>query len=110
MVFPVSSEMLDRIDGYRTTPQAHTRPLMDFIDWSAPEHNVEVLNETADFYRYFDCTVEAEFPYSCVKRTLEQDLPQEIDYLSRHDEALRRITDAFESAARANSRNRAVTK
>jgi hypothetical protein len=97
MVFPVSSVMLDRIDDYRTTLQAHTTPLIDFIEWRAtPEHNVEVINETADFYRYFDCTAEAEFLYSCVQRTVEQDLPQEIDYLSRHDEALRRIMDAVE--------------
>ena len=26
-----------------------------------PERNVEVLNDTADMYRYFDCTAEAEF-------------------------------------------------
>jgi hypothetical protein len=57
---------------------------------------VEVLNETADFYRYFDCTEEAEFLYACVRRTVEQDLPREIDYLRRNDEAIRRIMDAVE--------------
>ena len=29
-------------------------------------------------------------------RTVEQDLPREIDYLRRHDEAIRRIMDAVE--------------
>lgn len=97
MIFPVSSVMLDRIDDYRTTLQAHSGPLMPFIDWRATvERNVEVLNETADLYRYFDCTGEAEFLYSCVRRTVEQDLPGEIDYLRRHDEAIRRIMDAVE--------------
>jgi hypothetical protein len=97
MIFPVSSVMLDRIDDYRTTLQAHSGPLMPFIDWRATvERNVEVCNETADLYRYFDCTGEAEFLYSCVRRTVEQDLPREIDYLRRHDEAIRRIMDAVE--------------
>lgn len=97
MVFPVSSVMLDRIDDYRAALQAHSRPLMPFIEWRpTPERNVEVLNETADLYRYFDCTAEAEFLYACVRRTVEQDLPREIDYLSRHDEARRRIMDAVE--------------
>ena len=97
IVFPVSSVMLDRIDDYRTTLQAHSAPLMTFIDWRpAPEHNVEVLNDTADLYRYFDCTAEAEFLYACVRRTVEHDLPREIDYLRRHDDALRRIMDAVE--------------
>jgi len=97
MVFPVSSVMLDRIDDYGATLQAHSGPLMPFIEWrSTPERNVEVLNETADLYRYFDCTEAAEFLYACVRRTVEQDLPREIDYLRRHDEAIRRIMDAVE--------------
>ena len=97
MVFPVSSVMLDRIDDYRTTLQAHSGPLMPFIEWRpTPERNVEVLNDTADFYRYFDCTAQAEFLYACVRRTVEEDLPREIDYLRRHDKALRRIMNAVE--------------
>ncbi len=97
MVFPVSSVMLDRIDDYRSTLQRHSGPLMPFIEWRpTPERNVEVLNATADLYRYFDCTEQAEFLYECVSRTVEQDLPREIDYLRRHDEAMRRIMDAVE--------------
>jgi hypothetical protein len=97
MVFPVSSVMLDRIDDYRSTLQRHSGPLMPFIEWRpTPERNVEVLNATADLYRYFDCTEQAEFLYECVSRTVEHDLPREIDYLRRHDEAIRRIMDAIE--------------
>ncbi len=97
MVFPVSSVMLDRIDDYRTTLQAHSGPLMDSIEWkSTPDRNVEVLNDTADLYRYFDCTEEAEFLYQCVKRTIEHDLPHEIDYLRRHDEARRKIMETVD--------------
>jgi len=97
MLFPVSSVMLDRIDDYRSTLQAHSGPLMPFIPWRpTPERNVEVLNDTADLYRYFDCTDNAEFLYSCVARTVLHDLPREIDYLRRHDEALRRIMDTVE--------------
>ncbi|MFN0168839.1 MAG: Fic family protein [Bryobacteraceae bacterium] len=97
IVFPVSSVMLDRIDDYRTALQNHSAPLMPFIDWRpTPQHNVEVINDTADLYRYFDCTDAAEFLYSCVARTVEQDLPREIDYLRRHDQAVHGIMDAVE--------------
>ena len=97
IVFPVSSVMLDRIDDYRASLQSHSGPLMPFIEWRpTPERNVEVLNDTADLYRYFDCTENAEFLYSCVRRTVEHDLPREIDYLRRHDLAARRIMDAVE--------------
>lgn len=97
MVFPVSSVMLDRIDDYRATLQTHSRALMPYIEWRpTPARNVEVLNDTADLYRYYDVTAAAEFLYACVRRTVEQDLPREIDYLSRHDEAMRRIMEAVE--------------
>jgi len=97
LVFPVSFVMLDRIDEYRTTLQNHSASLMDYIEWrSTPERNIEVLNDTADLYRYFDCTQAAEYLYACVQRTVEQDLPREIDYLRRHDEAMHRIHEMIE--------------
>jgi hypothetical protein len=97
MIFPVSSVMLERIDAYRKTLQAHSGPLVPCIEWRpTPDRNVEVLNDTADLYRYFDCTRAAEFLYACVQRTVETDLPREIDYLRRHDEAMHRIMDTVE--------------
>lgn len=97
MVFPVSSVMLDRIDDYRTVLQNHSGPLMEYIDWrKTPDHNVHVANDTADLYRYFDCTEEAEFLYGCVARTVEHDLPEEIKYLRLHDEMQRRIMETIE--------------
>ncbi|WP_372992999.1 hypothetical protein [Sulfitobacter sp.] len=70
---------------------------MSVINWRAlPNGNVEVTNYTADLYRYFDCTDEAEFLYECVHRTIENDLPREIDYLKRHDAAMTTIMNAIE--------------
>jgi hypothetical protein len=97
MLFPVSAVMLDWIDRYRETLQAHSARLMEYIEWTpTPKGNVEVLNDTADLYRFFDCTQVAEFLYSCVKRTIESDLPREIDYLTRRDEAVRDIMNLVE--------------
>lgn len=97
MVFPVSSVMLARLEKYRDTLRTHSGPLMNFIEWRpTSEKNVEVLNKTRDLYCYFDCTDNAEFLYGCVEQTIEHDLPQEIDYLRRHDEAMRRIMDRVE--------------
>ena len=97
LVFPVSPVMLDRIDTYRDTLRAHSSPLMNFIEWRpTPGRNVEVLKDTADLYRYFDCTEAAEFLYACVARAIDKDLPREIDFLRRNDEALRRIMNTVE--------------
>lgn len=97
IVFPVSSVMLTRIDQYRQTLQSHSSPMMSFIEWRpTPQRNVEVLNDTADLYRYFDCTENAEFLFGCVEQTIDDDLPHEIDHLRRHDEATRRIMEYVE--------------
>jgi hypothetical protein len=97
MVFPISPVMLDRIDTYRDTLRAHSGPLMDYIEWRpTPERNVDVQNDTADLYRYFDCTEVAEFLYTCVAQAVDNDLPREIDFLRRNDEAKRRIMNTVE--------------
>jgi hypothetical protein len=101
MVFPVSPVMLDRIDIYRNTLRAHSGPLMNFIEWRpTPERNVEVLNDSADLNRYFDCTAAAEFLYARVAHAIDKDLLQEIDLLRRNDEALRRIMNRVEMPER----------
>ena len=90
-------EEIDQIDRYRGTLQAHSAPLMNFIEWrSTPERNVEVLNDTSDLYRYFDCTEAAEFLYECVQRTVDNDLPREIEFLRRQDEAIQQIMETVE--------------
>jgi hypothetical protein len=94
MVFPVSSVMADRLADYQATLQAHTTPLMSNIEWEpTARRNVQVLNETVDLYRYYDCTKEAEFLYSCVERTVTEDLPNEIKYLRSHDLAMRDVME-----------------
>lgn len=94
LVFPVSSVMADRIDAYRATLRDHSGALMPYIDWHpTPDGNVEVSNDTADLYRYADLTDDAEFLYACVARTIDVDLPRELEYLRRHDQAMRAVMD-----------------
>ena len=101
LVFPVSSVMLTRIEQYRSVLQSHSAPLMEHIEWRPTvSGNVEVVNDTADLYRFFDCTEAAEFLYRCVERTVKEDLPRELDYLHRHDEAIRQIMDSVEMSDR----------
>ena len=66
--------------------------VLPLIDWRPTEAgNVEVLSDTADFYRYFDATPQAEFLYACVRQTVEEDLPKEADYLRRYDAFKERV-------------------
>ena len=97
VIFPVSASILDHIDDYRITLESYSDPLLDFIAWKETDgHNVEVLNETIDFYRYFDATKQAEFLYDCVDDTLNRVIPQEVNYLLRYDEFKHFIDNEFE--------------
>ena len=92
VVFPVSAAILERIDEYRTVLEDYSRRLLPVIEWQPTEDgNVRALNDTGDFYRYFDATPHAEFLYSCVKQTIETDLPRETDFLARYDQFHARI-------------------
>ncbi len=97
IVFPVSAAILNRIEDYRKVLESYSHPLLDFIDWKQTENNnVKVLNETADYYRYFDATKQAEFLYDCVKETIEFIIPNEVSYLVKYDEMKRFLDDQFE--------------
>ena len=84
--FPVSAAILDRIDEYRSVLESYSARLLPLIKWEPTDDgNVRVLNDTADFYRFFDATPHAEFLYACVRQTIEQDLPNETKFLESFD-------------------------
>jgi Fic/DOC family len=86
VVFPVSAAILERIDQYRDTLEDYSKRLLPLVEWLPTESfNVRVLNDTGDFYRFFDATPHAEFLYACVHRTIEEDLPAETAFLRRYD-------------------------
>ena len=86
LVFPVSAAILRNIDDYRKVLESYSRPLLEFIEWRArSDGNIEVPDDTADFYRYFDATAHTEFLYRCVEESVEKDLPEEVAYLQRYD-------------------------
>lgn len=86
LVFPVSSVILDRIDDYRKTLEHFSKPRLDLIEWRPTDkNNIEVLNKTIDLYRYFDVTRQAEFLFECVEETVNETLPEEVNYLKRYD-------------------------
>jgi hypothetical protein len=92
MIFPISAAILKRIDAYREVLESYSARLLPVIQWQATsDSNVTVLNNTADFYRFFDATPHAEFLYRCVQDTLEEDLPQESRFLRRFDRFRARV-------------------
>jgi hypothetical protein len=97
IIFPISASMLEHIDDYRKSLEDYSLPLLDLIDWTETEdHNIEVINETIDFYRYYDATAQAEFLYECVENTITDIIPKEINYLLHYDEFKKFLVETFE--------------
>jgi len=97
LIFPVSSVILEQIDDYKQVLESYSKPRLDFIEWEAtPDGNVKVLNDTIDLYRYFDATKQAEFLYECVEETVTETLPEEVQYLERHDKMRTFIAEHFD--------------
>lgn len=92
--FPVSAVILRLIDAYRCVLETHSRPILPLIEWEPTrDGNLRILNDTGDFYRYFDATPHAEFLYCCVEATIEEDLPKETGFLTAYDRFTARIRE-----------------
>ncbi len=93
--FPLSATILKRIDEYRAVLDSYSQRLLPVIQWRSTEaNNVQVLNDTADFYRFFDATPQAEFLYACLQQTIERDLPDETKFLENFDR-FRSLTESI---------------
>lgn len=87
IIFPVSAAMLNHIVEYQEVLESYSHPLLQHIEWrETKDHNVEVLNDTIDYYRYFDLTKQAEFLYDCVFDTIQNIIPNEFSYLLKYNE------------------------
>jgi hypothetical protein len=112
VVFPISAAILRGVDRYKEVLESYSDPLLAFIDWRPTDSgSVDVLTETADYYRFFDATAHAEFLYECVEETVERDLPEEVAFLEAYDwfaESVQEITDM--PAATVNLLHRFLTQ
>lgn len=97
IIFPVSASILKHMKDYAKTLESYSHPILNFIDWKPSENNnVEILNDTIDYYRYFDATAQAEFLFYCVNDTLVNVIPKEVEYLMRFDEFKRYLDHKYE--------------
>jgi hypothetical protein len=97
IVFPISAAILGQIDDYRKVLESYSRPLLDFIEWeTTQDHNIEVLNDTADYYKYYDSTLQAEFLFDCIDYTIRTVIPEEVSYIRNYDQMKAWLDDNFE--------------
>jgi Fic family protein len=94
MIFPVSASMLNHLSDYQDALEAYSAPRLDLITWAHTEnHNVRILNDTMDLYRYYDLTKQAEYLYACVQDTIDHVIPEELNYLRKYDQMTAAINE-----------------
>ncbi|MDP4738762.1 MAG: Fic family protein [Crocinitomicaceae bacterium] len=97
IIFPISASILTHIKDYAKSLESYSQPILNFIDWKPSENNnVEILNDTIDYYRYFDATRQAEFLFYCVNDTLVHIIPKEVEYLKKYDAFKQFLDHRFE--------------
>lgn len=97
IIFPVSAAILEQILEYKKILENYSHPLLDFIEWKkTKDNNIEVLNETIDYYRYFDATAQTEFLFDCVDFTIQKTIPEEVAYLKKFDAMKAWLDDHFQ--------------
>jgi hypothetical protein len=94
VLFPVSAAMLREMSTYDRVLENFSGSIQPFIQYSMnAEEQVEVANETADLYRYFDATSQTEYLFGCIEDAIRRDLRSELDFLKFRDAAVKAVME-----------------
>lgn len=99
LIIPVSAHMLNNIKDYDGILEKYSKPLMQRVRYDKKENGeVTVTNpeEVEGYFRYPDLTEHSIYLIQTIHATLEEDMPGELVFLQRYDEAkkeLQRIVD-----------------
>jgi hypothetical protein len=94
VVFPVSAAMLREMSAYDRVLENFSNAIQPFVEYTMDaDQQVAVSNETADLYRYFDATTQAEYLFDCIEDTIRRDLRAELDFLKLRDAAVKAVME-----------------
>ncbi|MGB1131063.1 MAG: Fic family protein, partial [Haloferula sp.] len=97
IILPVSAVILNRPREYDQALESFSKPLMERVEYTMDDRlRMTVTNETADFYRYIDCTELTRITIDFIRETVETELPAELRYLTVYDEIRAKIRDVVD--------------
>ncbi len=103
LMFPVSAAMLNNMTEYDHSLESFSKNVMPRIDFKLDINGIlKVSNDTANFYRYMDLTVQATALFRFIQRTIEIELPEEFEFIHRYDstkESIQSIVDVNDRLA-----------
>lgn len=101
ITLPISKAIWSDLDGYIEALESCQNDRFDQIQWRATGNgNVEVINDTADLYRFFDPSAHVRFLSKCIDRVLERDIPDELVEMDRRDRVVKRVREILDMPER----------
>jgi hypothetical protein len=92
IMFPISAVMLKNPMAYDTSLEAFSKPLLQQIDYHLGDiGQMTIEDETSFLYQYIDMTSQAEALAQFVERTIEEELVEELTFLSNYDKTKKAI-------------------
>lgn len=96
LVLPVSAVILVNLDEYISTLEQFSRPLNQMTDYNPDAPEISATGNDCVYFQYPDLTVQAEFLYKALERTVTQDLQKEIDFLLGFDRASKALNELLD--------------
>lgn len=94
LIIPVSAHMLNHIRLYDQVLENYSKPLMQRVKYSLSDNGEAIIEnplEVEGYYRYPDLTPQATYLAETIHATLKEDMPEELLFLMRYDEAKKEI-------------------
>ena len=96
IILPISAVILANLDEYVAVLENFSRPLRTRTSYNPDTPDIPAVGNDAVYFRYFDATIQAEFLYSSLQRTVDEDLEKEINYLMGFDKAYKALNDLLD--------------
>ena len=96
IILPISAVILANLDDYVAVLENFSKPLRAMTSYNPHTPTVPATGNDAVYFRYFDATVQAEFLYRSLQRTVEEDLVKEINYLVGFDNAYKALNSLLD--------------
>jgi hypothetical protein len=90
VIIPVSAHMLRNMQDYDRTLEKYSEPLMQRIRYTKKDNEELVITnpeEVLGYFRYPDLTDQVVYLADTISETMKEDLPEELEFLVRYDEA-----------------------
>lgn len=86
LMIPISAAILKNQSAYDHSLETFSNPLLQHIEYNLTDKGeMEILNETAHWYRYMDLTVQAEILSDFISDTISREIVEELDFLEMYD-------------------------